>query len=269
MVKIAIDAGHGFDTPGKRSPDGEREWSFNNKVAQYAIAKLQTYKDVEILRVDDPTGKTDVPLTKRTDLANKWNADVYASIHHNALNGKWGMHSGIETYTSDNPNASLQSKEIANIVHPRVVMAMGISDRGMKQANFHVLRESAMPAILTEGGFLDSKVDIIKLRDEGYLKAQGEAIADGLAAYFKLKPKNELEDKEPSIAKITTEKFYNPSSQTMIDATIAILKRFEQSGKTTLPPNWREKLSNGTLTESDAIGLLFIVLDQGLFDELK
>ena len=62
MVKIVIDAGHGFNTPGKRSPDDEREWSFNNKVAQYAIAKLKTYKDVEILRVDDPTGKTDVPL---------------------------------------------------------------------------------------------------------------------------------------------------------------------------------------------------------------
>ena len=76
MVKIVIDAGHGFNTPGKRSPDDEREWSFNNKVALYAIAKLKTYKDVEILRVDDPTGKTDVPLGTRTDLANKWKADV-------------------------------------------------------------------------------------------------------------------------------------------------------------------------------------------------
>ena len=68
MVKIVIDAGHGFNTPGKRSPDDEREWSFNNKVAQYAIAKLKTYKNVEILRVDDPTGKTDVPLKTRTTL---------------------------------------------------------------------------------------------------------------------------------------------------------------------------------------------------------
>ena len=91
MVKIVIDAGHGFNTPGKRSPDDEREWSFNNKVAKYAIAKLKTYKNVEILRVDDPTGKTDVPLTTRTSLANEWQADVYASIHHNTLADKWGV----------------------------------------------------------------------------------------------------------------------------------------------------------------------------------
>lgn len=269
MVKIVIDAGHGFDTPGKRSPDGEREWSFNNKVAQYAIAKLQTYKDVEILRVDDPTGKTDVPLATRTNLANNWNADVYASIHHNALNGNWGKHSGMETYTSDNPKASKKSKEIANIVHPRVVMAMGISDRGMKQANFHVLRESAMPAILTEGGFLDSEVDIIKLRDDDYLKAQGEAIAEGLAAYFKLQLKDKTTEKLPINTEKGAKKLYTPSSQAMIDATISVLKRIENKGNSTLPPIWHDKLLNGTLTESDAIGLLFIALDDGQFVDSK
>ena len=46
----------------------------------------------------------------------------------------------------------------------------------MKRANFHVLRESAMPAFLSEGGFMDSTVDILKLRDNHYLQAQGEAI---------------------------------------------------------------------------------------------
>ena len=62
MVKIAIDAGHGMNTAGKRTPDGEREWSFNNKVALAAIAKLNTYQNVKILRLDDPSGKNDVPL---------------------------------------------------------------------------------------------------------------------------------------------------------------------------------------------------------------
>ena len=56
--------------------------------------------------MDDPTGKTDVPLTTRTTLANEWQADVYASIHHNTLADKWGSHSGIETYTTDNPTAT-------------------------------------------------------------------------------------------------------------------------------------------------------------------
>lgn len=187
MVKIAIDVGHGADTPGKRTPDGEREWTFNNKVALAALAKLNTFQNVEVIRLDDPTGKTDVPLKTRTDRANTWKADVLVSMHHNAHLGKWGAHGGIETYTQ--PGASQKSQAIAAIVHPRVVKAMGLRDRGKKTLNLHILRESIMPALLIEGGFMDSTVDIKAMRDNKKLQAQGEAIADGLAVYFKLQPK--------------------------------------------------------------------------------
>ena len=273
MVKIVIDAGHGLDTPGKRSPDDEREWSFNNKVALAAIAKLQTYQNVEILRVDDPTGKTDVPLQTRTTLANTWQADVYASIHHNALNGKWGKHSGMETYTMDNPTANSKSVEIAGAIHPRVVMAMGISDRGMKRAKFHVLRESTMPAFLTEGGFMDSTVDIMKLRDDKYLKAQGEAIAEGLAVYFKLQPKlspSPSSDEQPITPQPQGEnQYYQPSLQTIINSTIDVLIRLENQEEGALSPIWRKKLADGTLTNSDAIGILYVALDRGLLGDGK
>lgn len=269
MVKIVIDAGHGFHTPGKRSPDDEREWSFNNKVAQYAIAKLQTYENVDILRVDDPTGKTDVPLATRTKQANEWQADVYASIHHNALNGQWGQHSGIETYTMDNPTANPKSLEIAGAIHPRVVMAMGISNRGMKRANFHVLRESAMPAFLTEGGFMDSTIDISKLRDDNYLQAQGEAIAEGLAVYFKLQLKSVQEQQVAEQYKQSGNHLYQPSMQTIINSTLDVLIRLENKQEGALSPIWREKLSEGTLTDSDAIGILFVALDRGLLGEVK
>jgi len=269
MVKIVIDAGHGFNTPGKRSPDDEREWTFNNKVALYAIAKLETYKDVKILRVDDPTGRMDVPLTSRTNLANEWQADVYASIHHNALNGKWGQHSGIETYTMDNPTANPKSIEIAGAIHPRVVMAMGISNRGMKRANFHVLRESAMPAFLTEGGFMDSTVDITKLRDDNYLKAQGEAIAEGLAVYFKLQLKPIEQVVSPLPQQYNGGQLYQPSVQTIINSTIDVLIRLENKQEGALSSVWREKLAQGILTDSDAIGILFIALDRGLLGDVK
>lgn len=190
MVKIAIDAGHGMNTAGKRTPVGEREWTFNNKVATAAIAKLNQYENVGILRVDDSTGKTDVPLKTRTDRVNAWRADALVSVHHNAYLGRWGTHSGVETYT--HPNSMQQSKDIATVVHPLVVKAMGLNDRGIKTKNLHMLRESNMPAILVEGAFMDSTIDIKKLRDDQILMAQGEAIAEGLAAYFKLKPKEDF-----------------------------------------------------------------------------
>lgn len=188
-VKIALDAGHVFNTPGKRTPDGEREWSFNIKVLIACANRLAMYQKVEILRLDDATGKRDIPLKERTDKANRWGADVLVSIHHNAFQSKWGNHGGVETFTMDHPRANPKSVDIARIIQPRIVKAMGLRDRGVKKKNLHMLRESNMPAILTEGGFMDSLTDIGALRSDSKLKAQGEAIADGLAQYFKLKLK--------------------------------------------------------------------------------
>ena len=187
MIKIAIDAGHGLNTPGKRTPSGEREWSFNNKVALTAIEKINKYQNVQILRLDDATGKTDIPLKTRTDRANAWNADVLVSIHHNAYLGQWGSHSGVETYTFT--EASKSTTAFALIVHPLVVSAMGLRDRGIKTLNLHILRYSKMPAILIEGGFMDSEIDILALRNDQKLNAQGNAIGQGIATYFNLKLK--------------------------------------------------------------------------------
>jgi N-acetylmuramoyl-L-alanine amidase len=189
MVKIVLDAGHGLSTPGKRTPSGENEWSFNNKVVLAAIDKLRKYENVDILRVDDPTGKTDISLNDRTNKANAFNADVYIACHHNANTGTWGSWTGIETYTFDHPQANPKSEKIAKVIHPLVVKAVGIQDRGLKKQNFHVLRETSMPAILIEGGFMDSYIDINVLRDNSKLKAHGEAIAEGLVQYFGLKLK--------------------------------------------------------------------------------
>src|SRR5690606_37384459 len=184
---IAIDAGHGINTPGKRTPDNEREWSFNNKVAVAAIKYLNEYEGVKIVRLDDPTGKSDVPLKARTDKANKAKADVLVSIHHNALAGKWGTHGGTEvfTYLGNWPDA----ERLAKLVLDRIVKAYGLRNRGLKKANFHMVRESAMPAILIEGGFMDATVDNVKMRDDKVLDAAGKAIAEGVAEYLGLKKK--------------------------------------------------------------------------------
>lgn len=211
MVKVAIEGGHAFGTPGKRSPDDEREWSFNNKVVLAAIEKLNIFENVQILRLDDPTGQRDVPLKERTDKANAWGADVLVSVHHNAHMGVWGSHGGVETYV--HPAGSRASYDIADILQPRITTAMGLRDRGVKQLNLHMLRESNMPAVLTEGGFMDSTTDIRALRSDTKLKAQGAAIADGLARHFNLtstivdqasKPKPTPSTPAPSNPKLST-----------------------------------------------------------------
>ncbi|RKJ38816.1 N-acetylmuramoyl-L-alanine amidase, partial [Butyricicoccus sp. 1XD8-22] len=66
VVKIGYDAGHGINTPGKRTPDDEREWTFNDQVARAFAKELELYDDVTLKRFDDPTGEEDVPLDART-----------------------------------------------------------------------------------------------------------------------------------------------------------------------------------------------------------
>ncbi|MEK3756721.1 N-acetylmuramoyl-L-alanine amidase [Bacillus sp. FSL K6-6483] len=199
MAKIAICAGHGGSnsTPGKRTPDGEYEWNFNDKVVRAAIAVLKA-SGHQVLRTDDASGKTDIGLTTRVNAANNWGADVYVSVHHNALSTKWFNGSGgVETYTYT--GAQPKSERLAKEVHKRIVSAMGLRDRGLKKANFYIVKNTKMPAILTEGGFMDSKVDIVAMRDDNKLKAQGEAIAAGIIAYLggKVKLPDEPKDATP------------------------------------------------------------------------
>lgn len=253
MVKIAWSAGHGMTTPGKRSPDGEREWSFNSKVVEAGIQYLAQYEDVQQLRVDDPTGSKDVPLTTRTNKANEWGADIYVSSHKNALAGSWGNHTGIETYTylplEDNPT----SVALARFIHPQVIEAMGLADRGIKAANFHELRETNMPAVLIEGGFMDSYIDIVKLRDDTYLKAQGEAIAKGIVSYFGL-----------SMKKVET-KLFNTGSITLNSEFNEMLVKAREKGIITSSA-WERKAAEGTLTQSEAIGLTAIIVKRMFLD---
>lgn len=189
VFKVAVDAGHGRNTAGKRTPAGEREWTFNDAVVRALIAELNTYANVEILRVDDPTGNTDVPLSTRAQKANAFNADVYVSVHHNANTGNWGTWTGSETFVMEGTTASMKAMALAKAVHPKLVAAMGLKDRGIKAANFAVLRETKMPAILTEGGYMDSTIDILALRSSAKLKAQGQGLATGIAQYGGLKKK--------------------------------------------------------------------------------
>lgn len=215
MVKIAFDAGHGINTAGKRTPDNEREWSFNDIVVRYAIALLRDYEGVETKRVDDITGRTDTPLAARVNQANDWKADVYISVHHNALNGEWGNHTGTETYIYPGSSAS---RKLAEAVHPHVVKKFKLKDRGIKEANFQVMRGTNMPSILIEGGYMDSRIDIIAMRDESKLRAQAEGIVLGLVDYFKLKKKGEV----VKVANTEYEKNAKPSPSLAVEFKAAV-----------------------------------------------
>jgi len=187
---VSIGAGHaGFGvTPGKRGPDGKYEWNWNNAVVLAAIEHLvSNYKNVRVIRVDDPTGRTDVGLTARANRANLAKADIHIDVHHNAMGGTWfAGPGGIETFVMQPLSANPSSHRLAKEIHPRIVKAMGLRDRGIKSANFAMLRQTKMPAVLTEGGFMDSRVDRKEMDKPIRTLAQGIAISEGAGAYGSL-----------------------------------------------------------------------------------
>lgn len=187
-MKIYYGAGHGMHTAGKRSPNDEREWSFNNEVALGFAKEMKKYKNISLFRTDDPTGKRDIPLHERTNKANNANADVYISFHHNAYKTQWGDWTGVETYYY---TTSTKGKALSKGVQQAIVKAYGLADRGIKTNNLHITRETNMPAILVEGGFMDSTIDIKKLRDKKVLQLAGKHTAQAVAEYFGLKKLNE------------------------------------------------------------------------------
>lgn len=193
-VVIALSEGHGKHTAGKRSPDGEREWYFNNLVGQGFREEAKKY-DVKVIMVSDITGERDVPLKERSDISNQENADFYVAIHHNAYRGVWGSHTGTEVYTYDgtwgSKKAGLSAElNLAKDALDAIVSTYKIYNRGIKRANFHEVREPKATAILTENGYMDSNIDIKVMRDQNKVKESGRAIFKKMASRNGFKPKS-------------------------------------------------------------------------------
>ncbi|MBQ3215738.1 MAG: N-acetylmuramoyl-L-alanine amidase, partial [Oscillospiraceae bacterium] len=120
----------------------------------------QNYTGYQLLRIDDTTGETDVPLQKRTDVANQWKADLYLSIHHNAgING--GKGGGIIAIVYTDPqNESVQWQQAFYDELIRQTGLKGNRAQPLTRQNLHEVRETVMPAVLLELGFMDSSVDV-------------------------------------------------------------------------------------------------------------
>lgn len=192
MFKIALDAGHGLSTPGKRclksiDPNETREWTLNSRIAEKVEEKLKDYSGYQLLRVDDPTGKTDVALKTRTDKANNWEADLYLSVHHNAgING--GTGGGITAYTYF--GVDQKTKDWQKTIYDSLIKytnLKGNRSAPLAQADLHVCRETDMPAVLIENGFMDSAIDTPIILTEDFAEKSAEALVEVLVLKGNLK----------------------------------------------------------------------------------
>ena len=180
MVKIMIDPGHGGGDPGAIG-NGLQEKDLTLKISLKIRDILYQYEDVRV----NLTRTQDVSLSlkQRTDLANAWGADYLMSIHINAGGGN-----GFESFIY--PGSSGVTVANQNVIHGKIMEHLqDVRDRGRKSANFHMVRASKMPAILTENLFIDNKSDAAKLKDDAFLDKIALGHVNGLVAAYGLKLK--------------------------------------------------------------------------------
>lgn len=183
---IALDCGHGFNTAGKRTPDGIREWTINDLIRKRVVHYLSEY-DVTIIHTDGNEGGTDEVLSKRKTMYVNAKAAAFVSIHCNAFKGVWGTHGGTEVFTDKTPTAA--DKKLADAIYPKMVKYSGLKGRGIKQEDFYVINQNSIPAVLIECGFMDSTTDHPVITSARGQDAFGKAIAEGLIEFLALKKK--------------------------------------------------------------------------------
>ncbi|NMD70133.1 N-acetylmuramoyl-L-alanine amidase [Bacillus sp. DNRA2] len=180
MVKIFIDPGHGGSDSGAVG-NGLQEKNLTLQIASGVRHILENeYVGVSVLM--SRTGDQTVSLSQRTNAANSWGADYYLSIHINSGGG-----TGFESYIY--PGVGAPTTTYRNAIHDEVLKVVNFVDRGKKSADFHVLRESNMDAVLTENGFIDNINDATKLRSASFIDALARGHANGLARAFNLQKK--------------------------------------------------------------------------------
>ena len=197
VFKIALSAGHGINTPGKRcmkslDPNETREWWLNDRVCDHVESLLSAYEGYALMRMDDSDdGEENIELEDRVSRANAWPADIYLSIHHNA--GAGGTNAGGIVCFS-HPLASKTSVEWRDELYEALIEKTGL--RGNRAnpkttGDYYVLRKTAMPAVLLELGFMDSKLDVPVILTDAFAKGCAQAIVDVIVRKAGLKKKPE------------------------------------------------------------------------------
>lgn len=167
---VVLDPGHGGSAPGAIY-EGVEEKDINLMVAQLVWALLEEQEGVEVLMTRE--GDEDIGLYERSDAANEADADLFVSLHSNALDDS--SYAGIMTFYW-----TRQSRSAAEILQNAVISATGAKDRGVRTEEYVVIREADMPAVLIEMGFMTCPEELARMIDPDYQAKLAEGIAEGI-----------------------------------------------------------------------------------------
>ncbi len=178
---IILDAGHGGTDEGtKASTVFEKKITLITALLAKQYLEELGYK-VKMTRTSDVF----LALPKRVALANQAGAALFVSIHYN--HSKNDLAKGIEVFYPDAKQLwrAHASKRLARCVLSQLLQETDAPSRGVKEGNFHVIRETEMPAVLIEGGFVSNLEERELLKSKEYLGKVAKGVAQGIHRYLR------------------------------------------------------------------------------------
>ncbi len=172
---VVIDPGHGGRDPGAVGIGGLQEKQINTTISNRVQQQLQA-AGITVLM----TRSSDVfvELDARAQFANRAGADLFVSIHANAISMSRPEVNGLETYYFSS------GERLARSIHSAVLRNVNMRDRGVRQARFYVLRYTTMPSVLVETGFVTGAEDAARFRDPAAVNRIADGIARGILDYL-------------------------------------------------------------------------------------
>lgn len=178
MNRLCFDYGHGGEDSGA-CYNGRKESNDVLSIGKLVALEIRRHSVI----VDETrTSDTTVSLNNRSAFENKNTYDYFISFHRNAYKPEKAK--GVEVYTC--LNAGVKAKRLAQRVQ-KSLLALGFTDRGIKEANYHVLRKTKAPAVLIEMGFIDNSKDnnLFDSKKNKIIKAISKAILTELGIAYK------------------------------------------------------------------------------------
>lgn len=186
-MQIVIDPGHGGEDYGTHSLEKPQfHEKFLTLTASLMLRNHLKEMGYEVIM----TRQKDVAVTleERANIANKNLPVIFISMHFNSAANREAQ--GIEIYyflSKERPDLSIESKSLAEKVLDHTLHISKAKSRGVKHANFSVLRNNAAPAILVEGGFLTNKEEMNLIKEPQYLNKLALGVAYGVDHYLRSK----------------------------------------------------------------------------------
>lgn len=174
--KVVIDAGHGGEDVGATGASGQYEKNFTLSVAKKVAKLLEQNPHIQVYMTRSDDSFISQESRHRPYYANDLNADLFLSVHANTFTDS--SVSGTETFYY-HP----YSLPFAEIMQKYLVQATGFIDRGVKKENLFVIKDTTMPAVLLEIGYLTNPQDESQMWTEDFQDRVAASIVDGIKAY--------------------------------------------------------------------------------------